>query len=103
MQLQKAAQDIAKTGVNRLKNKPTPIRTGAYAEGWTQKTQSSGNGDFSVVVHNKKHYRLTHLLENGHKTSKGGMTRSFPHISPVERDLIDAYEKEVERIIGGGS
>lgn len=63
-----------------------------YPQGWAvQKT--IGVNFVSAVVHNKTHYRIAHLLENGH-TVKNGTGRigagkkteveGFPHIAEVE-------------------
>ncbi len=41
------------------------------------------------------HYRLTHLLENGHATRNGGRTRAFPHISKG----AEYAEKRLEELI----
>ena len=38
---------------------------GAYAKDWVAEAEASETG-VEVVVHNKRHYQLTHLLELGH-------------------------------------
>ena len=38
---------------------------GAYARDWVAEATPSETG-VEVVVHNKRHYQLTHLLEKGH-------------------------------------
>lgn len=67
-----------------------------YSKGWTWDGQTKGT-HFFVAIHNKKHYRLTHLLENGHETVNGKTTRAFKHIEPIAREFYDAYMKEVEK------
>ena len=82
----KVFKQTAKEAVQKLKN---------YARSWTMKTDRDG----AVTVYNKEHYRLTHLLENGHviRNKKGtyGRTNGIKHIQPVEEWGNDAV---VERI-----
>lgn len=73
-----------------------------YNKGWTTKTVAKKRtGLMSVVVHNKTHYQLTHLLEKGHALVDGGRARAFPHIGPVaekaEEELIDNILQFIER------
>ena len=67
-----------------------------YSKGWTW-TGIDKENYFSVTIYNKKHYRLTHLLEHGHETVNGKTTRAFKHIEPVEKEFIEAYLKEIEK------
>lgn len=87
--VQKAAQEVAKEGVKRLKL-VSPERTGDYAKSWAVKKVK---GKF--VVHNKEHYRLTHLLENGHAKAGGGRVPAKVHIKPVETEMIQEFEQKV--------
>lgn len=77
-------KQVAKEAVTKLKSS-SPHKTGKYARGWTTK-QIDKNG---IVIHNSKHYQLTHLLENGHviRNKKGtyGRTSGIKHIQPVEQ------------------
>lgn len=68
-----------------------------YRKSWTSETETKRTFA-SVKVYNKKHYRLTHLLENGHRKvgPKGGFVDPRPHIGPVNEK---AQEKAVEEII----
>lgn len=76
-------KQVAKEAVTKLRSS-SPRKTGKYASGWTTK-QIDKDG---LVVHNSKHYQLTHLLENGHviRNKKGtyGRTSGIKHIAPVE-------------------
>lgn len=77
-------------------------KDGDYAKSWTyDKNQiKSGRWIHSTVVYNKKHYRLTHLLENGHDLIRNGKRYGYykgnPHIKPA-RDV--AEEKLFENMV----
>lgn len=74
----------------------SPKRTGNYAKGWKYQidTRKRSKGT-KMTVYNKKFYRLTHLLENGHAKVNGGRVDGIPHIAPA-RD--SAEKKAMERI-----
>ncbi|MBP5431614.1 HK97 gp10 family phage protein [Ruminococcus sp.] len=69
---------------------------GAYRRSWSYIIEKS-NGNINVTVYAKgKHYRLTHLLENGH-LNRDGTTRSraIPHISTAN----DSAQQKVDRLL----
>ena len=67
-----------------LQGGPYKERTGKYTKDWdvTQRDSRAGRitGTESYSVHNKKHYQLTHLLQNGHASRNGGRVKAYPHI-----------------------
>ena len=87
-------KQTAKEAVAKLKSS-SPRKTGKYARGWTTK-QIDKNG---IVIHNAKHYQLTHLLENGHviRNKKGtyGRTSGIKHIAPVEEWASDELPRRI--------
>jgi len=91
---------VANQGARELR-KTSPKKSGAYAKSWkAEKTSGNNVGeDVGYTIYNKDHYRLTHLLENGHATRNGGRTKAIKHIEPVERAVIQDYEKAVEEAI----
>lgn len=91
--LEEAKKQVAKEGVRTLKS-TSPKNTGNYAKGW--RTSLDGSAQ---VIHNATRPSLTHLLENGHALRQGGRTKAFKHIEPVERSVIDNFEKAVEKVI----
>ena len=48
-------------------------------------------------------YRLTHLLEKGHKSRNGGMVKARKHIAPVEQWVQEEFEKRVREAVQNDS
>lgn len=48
----------------KMVRKNSKVRTGEYASDWASKGQYYRGVGTAYIVYNKKHYRLTHLLEN---------------------------------------
>ena len=69
-----------------------------YRAGWTAETEKRRLFN-SAVVYNKKHYRLTHLLEYGHATRNGGRTRAFEHIAPISEKAQEEAVKKLKEAI----
>ena len=90
----------SRQSVRKLKD-TSPKKTGDYAKGWTTKKIRTRDGLYTVIVHNKTDYQLTHLLENGHvvRNKKGvyGRTNGTKHIAPVEQWASSELPLEIER------
>lgn len=87
----KAAVDkAAKNAVSALKT-DSPKRTGKYAASWADKVDKSKKARvYTRIVYSKDpHYRLTHLLEKGHKARNGRFVSARVHISPIEKNAIN--------------
>ena len=94
------ATAIGNQAVSKLRNNKNSykIRSGDYNKNWSIKVEK-GQNFVHATVYNKKHYRLTHLLEKGHATRNGGRTKAQPHIKPVEEKYNKLYEKEIKEVI----
>lgn len=95
--VEKAAKKTGRDTVKELKQ-TSPKRYGDYAKSWTTKTKKSNGRLVSVTVYNKEHYRLTHLLENGHVIKNGsgtyGRVNGRKHIQPAEQNGIKEFEEQ---------
>lgn len=92
--VKESVKDVAKETVKEVKRR-SPVRSGAYKKSWGQTQIYEGPGGIRITIHNKKHYRLTHLLENGHALKSGGRTKAYPHIKPAEDFAARELEKAV--------
>ena len=96
--VKKTVTAVAKETVKVVKEK-SPSASGAYKKSWAQKKTYDNAGSIQITVYNRKHYQLTHLLENGHAKTNGGRTRAFPHIAPAE----EFAERELEQELLGAA
>lgn len=88
--------DVGKETAQELKT-TSPNRTGDYASSWTYGMQKSRGKKYvnKLIVYNKKHYRIVHLLEKGHAKRNGGRVEGIPHVKPAQDK---AEKKAMERI-----
>ena len=89
-------ESVSKETVEELKNtSPTSKGHTKYARSWT--VTKKGH---QYIVHNKKHYRLTHLLEKSHvianQYGEYGRTEPQKHIEPAEDHAQAKLIKELE-------
>ncbi len=90
-----SAEAAGKMGVEQLKKtSPRRVRSGKYARSW-EAVKTFGVYSTAVTIRNKKYYRLTHLLENGHQNRDGGRTAGIPHIAPAEKEVMQMFVKDV--------
>ena len=78
----------------------SPEQTGEYAKSWKLKTAFESNVDIRLQIHNKKHYQLTHLLEDGHANVDGGRTEGRPHIGPAAEMAAEKLDKNLKLKVG---
>ena len=94
--VEQAVTSVARESVEKLKSS-SPKLTGRYAKDWTVSINKKSKFLYQKVVHNKKHYQLTHLLENGHRLKRGGKTAAHEHIRPVEQWSQDELYDRIKR------
>lgn len=62
------ANSPKRTGESKSKDR----KRGQYAKGWRLKVQYEGRGNKRISIHNATDWQLTHLLEYGHASKRGG-------------------------------
>lgn len=77
-----------------------------YAEGWRKRACEPTSTKRKAVVYNATSYRLTNLLEHGHKVvTRNGKNRGktwaepIQHIENAEQTAIRAYEDKLRRAL----
>ena len=92
-------RNAGKTAAKELR-RTSPKDTGEYAKSWKSKVTSETARTIHVSVYADHHqYSLTHLLENGHAKRGGGRVTAIPHIEPVNDEILDQIEKEIDRAL----
>ena len=99
--VEKAAKKAARDAVKDLKAN-SPSRHGDYAGSWQTTTTKNELNEYTLVVRNKDHYQLTHLLEHSHVTPKGNYTTPIPHIKPAEEKANEQFYNDVVKGIKEG-
>lgn len=72
---------------------------GSYAKSWNTKVTSESFSIYTKTAYNRTHYRLTHLLEKGHKARNGSHVEPIKHIAPLERKAAKSYESKIIKLI----
>lgn len=94
-ELDEITKKIGRKGATAIKNEAHEKFNGdQYYKGWTVSTVKWPHYT-SVIIHNKDHYQLAHLLEHGHAKVGGGRVEGRAHIAPVEESLMEEYERTV--------
>lgn len=72
---------------------------GAYKKNWAIDHKGVDVVRFKSLIYNKKHYRLTHLLEYGHVTRDGKRrTEAIPHLHDNEQKVVKEFIKAMEEL-----
>lgn len=92
---------VASNALNQVKSR-SPKRTGRYNRGW-KITEKNEVGMIGFEIHqNSRQARLTHLLEDGHRTrNKRGWVKAQPHIRAVEQAAGQEAQKVIEKAVKG--
>lgn len=90
-----AGRKAGREGVNDLKD-VSPKLTGDYAGGWSLREKTAVGGSFEAVIHNRTHWGLIHLLEDGHwlfymGRRTGKRTRAIVHFAPTVQKAGDNF------------
>lgn len=93
----KEAKKVADETVKDLRNESNVGKRGLFAKSWKVSVKKQ-NGEVYIVIYNKE-YRLTHLLNDGHKMRQGGRAKAFRLITRNEAKAHQKFFKIVGEII----
>lgn len=98
--LDQITRQTVKKGVQALKSESKSTfgtvkkRKKKYASTWTSKFET-GRLSRQGIIYNTQ-AGLPHLLEHGHAKVGGGRVQGRAHIGPVEKEIVESYEREVK-------
>lgn len=86
---------VGRKGLAAIKTSSKVFKgTGEYAKGWRLNVENKRLTS-DAIIHNKKLPGLPHLLEHGHANRDGGRTEGKVHIAPVEKILVEEFERKL--------
>lgn len=92
------AKKFAKQGAKALREKSKEYGWGDntnYDNGWSTWYEENRYSEQGIIYNAIP--GLPHLLEHGHAKRGGGRTNAFPHIAPVEKEIVEGFTKAVEK------
>lgn len=104
---ERAVTEAARGARDELK-RTSPYREGTgrthYREGWTFTVEKleAGLGGVRAVIHNRRKWQLTHLLESGHDVVREGKDgrRVVGHAGPIVH-IRTARANALRKLLGG--
>lgn len=88
-------EKVAKEGVKAVKSgAKAKFKGNKYWKGWAVEVERKRLWT-TATIYNKKLPGLPHLLEHGHAQRGGGRVAGRAHIEPVEKTIIEKYEREI--------
>lgn len=95
-----AAGEKAAKKLVKLTKQTAPKDSGDFAKSLTYKAETKTGGDIAYTWGAKApHYRLTHLLVNGHPTVNGKRVKGDPFLENALEIVLPEYEKDVEEAL----
>lgn len=104
-EIKQAVDDVTKQAFNEIKNHITFKDHNVYSKAMSTRTLSESQfGKKNVWYVKEPHYRLTHLLEKGHRKRNGeDSTNAYPHIIYGEELIERELPKKVEEILNNAN
>lgn len=95
--------DEAKGKLRTATSTPRNFKGTKYRRSWDVEEKQTSVYTMATV-YNKKHYRLTHLLEFGHQVRHGGRkvgeAAAFTHIAPINDEVDKLFQQKMKDILG---
>lgn len=98
--MKSAVDEVADMAMQEIKDHVTFSQpTGDYVKAFSLLNVESTRKKQKIWHVKKPHYRLAHLLENGHAVRGGGRSKPFPHIIFGEQLVNRILETKVKEAI----